>query len=557
MLVFVVSLSATAAPKPLAGKRIEAAQKVNALLNRAAAFIAQKKFADAIAATNDAIRLSPNNARAYRLRGQAKLLQEFANPSHLRMSHDLKIGADKLVTPTTTESDPATALKSPGFADLSKAIELAPHDNEARLLLARSLTYADELKTALGQFDDLIKNRLKSKKDLAEAWYRRAACTEIMKGPQASIRDYDRAIGLASKNVEFIAARAWAYSQCGMVDKAIAELTRALAIDDTDPNIYAKRGTLYNRQGKFKQGYADHIHVLQMHADETQRIGAHNNAAQALLNLKDFKNAYSHASQAIALIDVKRTHIPISRRMLAYAALVNRAFALIGLRRPKEALVDVNRVLVLASHPAETIVAYNTRYWVYKNLGELRLADQDQKAEQWHTRLVMLKANLKAAPRSPNCLIELADHFSPEPNLDNPPTFVNVDRAIALYGKATAIAPKLVTPHKRRARLLMQQNKVQDTIAACDTILRLEPTSTEFHLLRGEAHFQRKQYDAALRDFEQGRAFGPHFAKAYLARAKAHEAAGRKKQAAADRRRAAAVIKAAAPVNQTASPFPK
>lgn len=545
----------SAAAQPLSTRQIKTAQKIKGLLERAETLIEEEKFADAISAANEAIRLSPKHARAYRLRGKAKLLQEFADPTHFQFTYNLAFKQGTVSAPATTESDSATPTKWRGAADFSKAIELAPDDNQARLLLARCLTHFGQWKTALRQYDDLIENRVKDKAELAEVWYQRAICSQALKGAEAGIHDYDQAIALQPKNVKYIGGRAYAYGQCGKISKAIAELTRALTIDDTDATNYSYRGTLYSRRGQYKKAYADNVRVLKLNAGEKLTIAAHNNAAHALLRLRDFKKACDHLTRAIELINLKRPHVPLLRRKWACGAFQNRAIAQLNLKRPKAALRDVNRAFLFATQPGDELFAYRVRHAIYKRLGKHDLAGADLAASKWITRLLLLQSAVKAAPRNPQVLITLAEHYSATD--ETPPGFVDVDRAIKLYGKAITAAPKSAAAYKRRARLLMQQGELKDAIADCDAVLRLEPAATEISLLRGEAYFQLKRYDAAIRDFERGRAFGPHFAEAYLARARAHEKAGRKKQAAADRRRAAAVTKANTPVRQTALPFPK
>lgn len=103
--------------------------------------------------------------------------------------------------------------------------------------------------------------------------------------------------------------------------------------------------------------------------------------------------------------------------------------------------------------------------------------------------------------------------------------------SLKLYKQARECLDKAITikPHKldqvqKRAIFLMKLGQYSDAIVDLDKLIKASDMDDELYNMRGEANFQLKQYDLALKDFSQAIKLHPELGKNYLDRAKLYKA---------------------------------
>jgi lipoprotein NlpI len=109
----------------------------------------------------------------------------------------------------------------------------------------------------------------------------------------------------------------------------------------------------------------------------------------------------------------------------------------------------------------------------------------------------------------------------------------DVDRAIADYGQAIKLNPKLVTAFINRGAAYDRKGDYDRAIQDYEQAITLQP-SAEAHFNRGNAFLAKGQYDHAIDDFNQALKLKPGFAAAIDNRCWARAAIGILKQALTD-----------------------
>ena len=174
-----------------------------------------------------------------------------------------------------------------------------------------------------------------------------------------AIADLTRAIALDPKNAVSFSNRGWAYQQKGDYDQAIADLTRAIALDSKNAVSFGNRGSVYSDKGDFDRAIADLTRAIAL---DPKNAISFNNRGLAYEYKGDYNRAIADQTRAIELDPNEAAHY------------VNRAAALILIGDYDHAIADNTRGIDLDPKNAG---AFSNRARAYLEKGEYSFAIAD------------------------------------------------------------------------------------------------------------------------------------------------------------------------------------
>ncbi len=190
-------------------------------------FYEASRFDNALAAYDEAIRLDPEFAGAYRERGHIHLLLKKYE------------AADE---------------------DLTRAIEGNPQDAAAYLLKGNLHTEAGDLDAAILNFDAAID----VDPQLAVAYSNRGLAHAQLGKFAEALTDAVTAVRLDHEHGPGYFVRGVASAALGRGDEAIADFSRVLQIDPEDTLTYNERGLVYHNRDEFSRAIADYTAALRI-----------------------------------------------------------------------------------------------------------------------------------------------------------------------------------------------------------------------------------------------------------------------------------------------------
>ncbi len=105
------------------------------------------------------------------------------------------------------------------------------------------------------------------------------------------------------------------------------------------------------------------------------------------------------------------------------------------------------------------------------------------------------------------------------------------------FNQALKLDPKCVAAHVGLARVSLLQGQIDAALAECDKASKLG-AQTEVASIRGDIYLQQNKLDEAIAAFEEAERFDAQVADAYLLRSKQRQAKGQTEQAEEDYRQA-------------------
>lgn len=135
--------------------------------------------------------------------------------------------------------------------------------------------------------------------DFLEAYYRRGHAYRAMQNNAAAIRDWEKAISMATPDdprVPFY--RSNIYRLKGDFDRALIEATEAVRLNSTDPEVYRNRGIIYRVAGKLEEAIADQTEALQLNPQDAV---AYYNRGVARRKQNDYIGAIVDYDEAVRL----------------------------------------------------------------------------------------------------------------------------------------------------------------------------------------------------------------------------------------------------------------
>ena len=214
-------------------------QTAGTFLDRGMMFAARGEFQMAIRDFDEAIRINPNLAAAYILRGMALT----ASVSHVTGMDDNFTNVTTLARQAVTEEQ--VHVLNLAIADFTLVIRLEP--NYAGAYNNRGLAHRDggNLDLAIADFNQAI--RLDP--NYASAYSNRGIAHFDRGNLDLALADHDHAIRLDPNYVPAYSNRGTVHRVRGNLDLAIADYNHAIRLDPNDAKAYYNRGVVYLVRG--------------------------------------------------------------------------------------------------------------------------------------------------------------------------------------------------------------------------------------------------------------------------------------------------------------------
>jgi len=306
---------------------------------------------------DQAIRLDPKGALAYRDRGLAYVLK--GDFDHAIQDYDQATRLDsKNVAINYLGRGMAYERKqdySRAIQDYDEAIRLNPTYVDAYRARAGAYQSKGEYRRAIQDFDQEIELDPKS----AAAYENRGLTYELDRNNDRALKDYEKAIELDPNDASAYASRGRIYAIKRDYDRAIQDYDQAIQIAPKKALAYRGRGQAYDGKGDHDRAIQDFDEAIRL---DPNNAAAYNSRGVAYLNERDYARAIQDYDQAIQL-DPKST--------LAYT---NRGNAYVIKREYDRAIQDCDRAIQLDPKSA---IAHITRSLAYDLKGDHDRAIQD------------------------------------------------------------------------------------------------------------------------------------------------------------------------------------
>src|SRR5262249_9585074 len=252
--------------------------------------------------------------------------------------------------------------------------------------------------------------------------------------------------------------------QLGRPVQAKPELNACLQAEPGLPWLYELRGFASYR-----------IAALARNAAETLQAGGPTLRTEVELQLRAAEADYDKALQLLGTAPAKD---------LRYPLLVNRGLLWLERRQWNKAVADFQAAIQL-----------DDRQWVaFLNLAQVyRQQDQSDKAIEQFNRAIHLRPDWAPLYRARAAANLDRKESTPAPRAR---ALADLEQAIRLEPPNS---PILALDHTSRARLLHQEARDEDALAACAAALKINPDYLDALRLRVELHRKQKHYAEVIR----------------------------------------------------------
>jgi len=483
-----------------------------AYMVRGLLYLAKKEGEKAIADFTEIIRIRPHKSGGYYLRGQANLEKGDQPAAIADFNEVLRLMPDDADAYAGRGCAYGRQGELPkALADLNKAVALKPENADFRRW--RAMTYSD-LGVLEAAIPDLTEAIRLSPQDARLRWMRGVAYRD-QKASDKSLSDFSEAIRLASGDADVRAGvhfdRGVALVDQGRFNEALKDFTEAIRLAPGNPLPYFNRGTLLLQQNRLDEAIADFTEVIRINAPtakgKSNRADAYCTRGMALAKKGEFQKAIADLTEAIKL------------NPDLTAAYDVRAKCYGSLQRYDEALADCNEVIRRSPRTAEY---YYTRAEVYgfKNDLPRTLADYSQAID--------LKPDYVDALLRRGTLYMFLMRGA-------------VESAIADFSKVIELKPEgeqAFVARQHRATLYAGKGDRDKALADRSELIRIKPNDSGMYVERGRVYAQFREVDPALADFQHAIEIDSGNAYAYLLRGTTWDAKGDAHKALADYNRA-------------------
>jgi tetratricopeptide (TPR) repeat protein len=513
---------------------LKPADDIASILQRGEARLLRADYAGAIEDFNHVVQLQPDHAKAYFLRGKAKLGLNFTNYA---------------------------------FSDFNEAIRLKPDYLEAyRSRAALQVYYAvGDVDLAFDDLDRAIEGGFEVAASYADRGFSRYYQGELV----ASVEDCDRAIELAGPTAGFLFNRGLARLGLGEWEGELNDFDGDLALRKNDPTSYSYRGLVRLLTGDRESAERDFEEYLRLNPDKRQTIEQNRRLAGLLLAEPQPETADQFADRAQLLLksgfqnecvaDCSRAILIDERHA---RALETRGDTLLALKYVSSAIRDYD--LASASQPRNAELYYKRGVARQNKLQmELAIADFDQciKLEPRHFTAMNVRGNVLfdsgrfaeaelayaqcVATSSPpnyvyleNLGVALLENGKASQALDalnraidaggDPETYArrgavfvalgDRDSATKDLAKAKELGPTNLMVAELEARIWLAVGDAEQATSAADRVLKITPYYSEGYRLRALAQEIKGQMPAAIADLDEAISWHAEAHGAFLSR---------------------------------------
>ena len=380
--------------------------------------------------------------------------------------------------------------------DFETATQKDPTSELAWLGLGNFYMSKFDYSSALESFDHAVKF---GGKDAAAYNDRGAALTGLRRYAEA-LPDFDRAVALDPRDTVPLSNRATLYLASNRPNLAIADLSAVLRKDPVDAKAYYFRGLAYERAQALDLAVQDFRSAVRI-----QPLAEIYEALGRVLSRKDPQAALAELSEAIRL----DPHSPAFR---------SRGIVYLSLGRFEPAVRDLDQAI---ANDSSDEIAYMDRGVAEEELGNLPKALAD------YSRSISIGTTTAALVDRGSIYLRLGQPTKAIADF-NAALVLDPDDVAALIGRADAkYSPEEQDPERLAASL-----------SDFTRIIAASPKNAAAYFVRGDIHFDLKQYAEAYGDFSKSIELDPTQPAVFFNRALAAEHLGRSAQAADDRRTA-------------------
>jgi len=338
-------------------------------------------------------------------------------------------------------------------------------------------------------------------------------------------------------------------------DAALEAYDRALKIQPAGDWIHFARGVVLAAMGRHEDALEAYAQAMRLNP---ANVAAHHNRTGVLLKTRRYEEALEASGRELELLPEYRS--PGEKA----EALHTRALILKALRRPKEALVALDRaigfdaergnihgtrcsVLLDLGNPKEALAAGdravaldNGNFHSHYNraIALTRLGMHQEAIESYGLAIALdpsfawarvaragllagvpgkLKGALADVRRAIEVEPEIAEAHYLEGVLRN--RLRQPQRALAAFAQAITRRPRFAAAHREQGRLFLAQRRYGEALAAFGRAQEYSPRWADPHCDSGDVHFLGKDYDKALASFQAALALDPGNARASHGRA--------------------------------------
>ena len=251
------------------------------------------------------------------------------------------------------------------IAAYTKQIAADAGNVEAYYNRGRAFQFNGDYDQAITDFTKYIALNTSNKEYLADGYNLRASSYKKKNLLDKAIADYSKAIELVPTSADFWSNRGNAYAAQKSYDAAIPDFTKAIALAPDFAGAYVNRGHAFLNKGDDALALADFTKAMQVDPKE----------AEAYYNRAVIEGRRGEYSKAIADYDV---YISLNTDNIPYLAdgYLNRSLAYLNTGNLAQALKDATAAVDLAPKDPKT---YGARAAVYRKMGKIALAEADEK----------------------------------------------------------------------------------------------------------------------------------------------------------------------------------
>ncbi len=286
--------------------------------------------------------------------------------------------------------------------------------------------------------------------------------------------------------------------------------TKAVELQPKFSKAYNNRGLMFIAMKEYAQAINDFDQAIQ---HESGYVDAHNNRGYAYLEQSNYEKAVENFTAAI-------TNDPVYVK-----GYNNRGFALMKMGDAEKAVADFTKAIELSP---EVVKHYMHRRDAWLAMGNQAEADKDQAEAQWMQKLLLISRKVQREPQNPALLVERAEHYA---------AFGRYDQAFLELSAAEKLDETFAKIYHCRGNIHYTKKEYQAAIDNCTKALEYDQDFAA-RSLRGDAYLAAGKFDKAIEDYAAAQRFDGTVASAYMQRSEQRKKQGDNDGAEQDRQTA-------------------